>query len=286
VDDGSRDGTQEKLKQLAQKDKDVKLVMFRKNYGQTAAMSAGFQTAHGEVIVTMDADLQNDPADIPNLLKKMEEGYDVVSGWRKDRKDSFMSRKLPSYLANKVISFISKVPLQDYGCTLKAYNGDMIKKIHLFGEMHRFIPIYGHWMGARIAEIPVNHHPRVHGQSKYGLMRTFKVILDLITVTFLGTYSTKPIYIFGGVGFLFILIGGITSTLTLIQKWFYGVWVHRNPMLSISFFFLLAGFQCLLMGLLAELVIRIYHESRQRPTYWIEETMNLEDDACAESSGM
>lgn len=283
VDDGSQDGTQNRLKHLAQKDAHVKLVFFTRNYGQTAAMSAGFQFAGGDVIVTLDADLQNDPDDIPNILMKMDEGYDLVSGWRKSRKDALLSRKIPSYLANKIISFIGGVPLKDYGCTLKAYKSSLIKNIRLFGEMHRFIPIYAHWMGARITEIPVNHHPRIHGQSKYGLIRTFKVVLDLMTVKFLGTFSTKPIYIFGGMGFIFISLGIISSAYALMQKFVYGVWVHRNPMLSISIFFLLIGFQCILMGLLAELVIRIYHESQNRPTYWIQETTNLKDKSCAES---
>ena len=283
VDDGSSDGTQDALKRLAQKDLKVKLVLFRKNYGQTAAMSAGFQHAAGNVIITLDADLQNDPADIPKLLEKMEEGFDLVSGWRKDRQDAFLSRKLPSILANKLISHVGGIPLKDYGCTLKAYKRHFIKDMDLFGEMHRFIPIYAAWMGARITEIPVHHEPRARGKSKYGLWRTFKVILDLMTVKFLESFSTKPIYIFGGLGLLFLLVGGLTSGFVLIQKLAYGIWVHKNPLLLISIYFMLIGFQSVLMGLLAELVIRIYYESHRRPAYWVREKVNLEDPSCVES---
>ena len=283
VDDGSLDGTPEKLKNLAEKDPFVKLVLFRKNYGQTAALAAGFRHASGDVFVTLDGDLQNDPRDIPRLLQKIEEGYDLVSGWRKDRHDAFLSRKVPSFFANRLISWVGGVPLKDYGCTLKAYRPAFIKNISLLGEMHRFIPIYAHGMGARIAEIPVTHHPRVHGKSKYSIIRTFKVLLDLVTVKFLGTFSTKPIYMFGGLGFLSIFLGILASVVTLIQKFVYGVWVHRNPMIFISIFFLLVGSQFVLMGLLAEIMIRIYHESQNRPTYWIRELVNLKEEPCVES---
>lgn len=284
VDDGSTDGTREILKQIADKDPHIKLIFFSRNYGQTAAMSAGFQFAQNSIIVAMDGDLQNDPADIPRLLAKIEEGYDVVSGWRHTRKDPLLSRQIPSRLANKIISWIGGVHLKDYGCTLKAYRSSYIRKIQLFGEMHRFIPIYAHGMGARIAEIPVNHHPRLHGRSKYGLMRTFKVLLDLVTVKFLGTFSTKPIYMFGGMGLISILLGIITSGIVLVQKFAYGAWVHRNPRLLISIFFLLVGSQFIMMGLLAEMIVRIYHESQNRPTYWIQETVNIKDkSSCAVS---
>lgn len=284
VDDGSIDGTREALKQIAEKDPHIKLIFFSRNYGQTAAMSAGFQFAQNDIIVAMDGDLQNDPADIPRLLGKLEEGYDVVSGWRQSRKDPLFSRQIPSVLANKIISWIGGVHLKDYGCTLKAYRSSYIRKIQLFGEMHRFIPIYAHGMGARIAEIPVNHHPRLHGRSKYGLMRTFKVLLDLVTVKFLGTFSTKPIYLFGGLGFISILLGIITSVVVLVQKFAYGAWVHRNPRLLISIFFLLIGSQFIMMGLLAEMIVRIYHQSQNRPTYWIQETVNIKDkSSCAVS---
>lgn len=277
VDDGSTDGTREVLKQVAERDPNVKLILFSRNYGQTAALSAGFQYAQNDIMVAMDGDLQNNPADIPRLLAKMEEGYDVVSGWRQVRQDPLLSRQIPSRLANKIISWIGGLPLKDYGCTLKAYRSACIRKIRLFGEMHRFIPIYAHGMGARIAEIPVNHSPRSHGRSKYGLMRTFKVLLDLATVKFLGTFSTKPIYLFGGLGMICILLGIAISGVVLIQKFAYGAWVHRNPRLLISIFFLLIGSQFIMMGLLAEMIVRIYYESQDRPTYWIQETVNIKD---------
>lgn len=283
VDDGSSDGTQTQLRQLAEKDSRVKGIFFRRNYGQTAALSAGFHHASGDVIIAMDGDLQNDPSDIPHLLNKMGEGFDVVSGWRKDRRDAWLSRKVPSILANKIISWISGVPLKDYGCTLKAYRASIVKDIRLFGEMHRFIPVYAHSMGARIAEIAVNHHPRQNGKSKYTPLRTFKVLLDLVTVKFLGTFSTKPIYMFGGLGMFSIFLGVLASIITLIQKFVYGIWVHRNPMISISIFFLLVGFQFVMMGLLAEIMIRIYHESQGHPPYWVGETINLKRESCVES---
>ena len=213
----------------------------------------------------------------------MDRGYDIVSGLREKRKDSLLLRRFPSYVANRLISWISGVKLQDYGCTLKAYRSTFIKNIHLFGEMHRFIPIYADWMGARIQEIPVQHHPRRSGKSKYGIFRTFKVILDLITVKFLGSFSTKPIYVFGGAGLSCLGFGFITASVSLFQKIVYGVWIHRNPLLLISIFFFLVGFQLILMGLLAEMIIRIYHESQERPTYWIQEMVNIKDEPCAAS---
>lgn len=281
VDDGSTDGTPNQLRQLAEKDSRVRVVFFQRNYGQTAALSAGFDYASGEIILAMDGDLQNDPADIPRLIAKLDEGYDVVSGWRKNRHDPFFSRKIPSFLANKVISWVGGLALEDYGCTLKAYRSSFVKNIRLFGEMHRFIPLYAHNMGARITEIPVNHHPRRYGKSKYTALRTFKVLLDLITVKFLGTFSTKPIYLFGGLGMFCIFLGVFASVTTLIQKLVYGIWVHRNPMISISIFFLLVGFQFVMMGLLAEIMIRIYHEAQNHPPYWIRETLNLKNERCA-----
>ncbi len=288
VDDGSTDGTQDLLRGLAEKDSSVKLILFRRNYGQTAALSAGFDHASGGIIIAMDGDLQNDPADIPRLLAKIEEGFDVVSGWRKNRQDALFNRKIPSFVANKIISWVSGVSLKDYGCTLKAYRASYVKNIHLFGEMHRFIPIYAHNMGARIAELPVNHRHRQFGKSKYNASRTFKVLLDLVTVKFLGTFSTKPIYMFGGLGVLCIVLGVLASVVTLFQKFVYDIWVHRNPMISISIFFLLVGFQFVMMGLLAEIMIRIYHESQDRPTYWIREVVNLKEkkEPCVESQDM
>lgn len=282
VDDGSSDGTTDQLRQLAEKDSQVKVVFFRRNYGQTAALSAGFNYASGEIIIAMDGDLQNDPTDIPRLLAKLDEGFDVVSGWRKNRRDALVTRKIPSFLANKLISSISGVSLKDYGCTLKAYRSSFVKNIRLFGEMHRFIPIYAHSMGARIAEIAVTHHSRRYGKSKYTPFRTFKVLLDLATVKFLGTFSTKPIYLFGGLGMFCIFLGVFASVVTFIQKLVYGIWVHRNPMISISIFFLLVGFQFVMMGLLAEIMIRVYHEAQNHPPYWIRQTLNLKSERCAE----
>lgn len=286
IDDGSADGSQNILRQLAEKDSQLKIIYFRRNYGQTAALSAGFNYASGGIIIAMDGDLQNDPSDISRLVNRIDEGFDVVSGWRKNRRDAFLSRKIPSWAANKIISWIGGVPLKDYGCTLKAYRASFVKNIRLFGEMHRFIPLYAHNMGARITEIPVNHHPRQQGKSKYNVSRTFKVLLDLVTVKFLGTFSTKPIYMFGGLGMLCVFLGVLTSGITLVQKFAYGVWVHRNPMISISIFFLLVGFQFVMMGLLAEIMIRIYHESQDHPTYWIQETVNLKSEPCVESQDM
>ena len=285
VDDGSNDGTQAQLKNLAEKDPEVKLILFRRNYGQTAALSAGFRHATGDILITLDGDLQNDPRDISLLINKIDEGFDLVSGWRKNRKDAFLLRRVPSFFANRIISWASGVPLKDYGCTLKAYRPFFIKNISLLGEMHRFIPIYAHWMGASIAEVPVTHQARKYGKSKYSIIRTFKVLLDLVTVKFLGTFSTKPIYMFGGLGILSIFLGILASVVTLIQKFGYGVWVHRNPMISISIFFLLVGFQFVMMGLLAEISIRIYHESQSHPSYWIRETVNLKEEPCVESRG-
>ena len=286
IDDGSVDGTQAVLTQLAELDPQLKVIFFRRNYGQTAALSAGFNCASGDIIIAMDGDLQNDPQDIPRLVGEIDQGFDVVSGWRKNRRDAFWTRKIPSFFANKIISWIGGVPLKDYGCTLKAYRASFVKNIKLFGEMHRFIPLYAHSMGARITEIPVHHHPRQQGKSKYNTTRTFKVLLDLVTVKFLGTFSTKPIYMFGGLGMLCIFLGVLASVITLIQKFAYGVWVHRNPMISISIFFLLVGFQFVMMGLLAEIMIRIYHDSQDRPTYWIRETLNLRSEPCVESRDM
>jgi glycosyltransferase involved in cell wall biosynthesis len=274
VNDGSEDDTQDVLRQLADIDSHVKVIKFRRNYGQTAAISAGFTLASGEVIVTMDADLQNDPSDIPCLLDKIEQGYDVVSGWRQARRDTLLTRRIPSIVANRMISWVGGLSLHDYGCTLKAYRAEYAKKVRLYGEMHRFIPLYAKWMGATIVEIPVKHHPRIHGVSKYGLIRIFKVMLDLVTIKFLGDYATKPIYFFGGAGIVFIGVGVIGAVVTLAQKIWMGAWAHKNPLLLVSVFFELIGFQCILMGLLAEIIVRIYHETQSKPLYWIDEILH------------
>jgi len=274
VDDGSTDGGAEFLAGLALRNPRLKLVEFRRNFGQTAAMAAGFDHAGGVWMVAIDSDLQNDPADIPAVLDKLREGYDVVSCWRRDRKDPWLTRRLPSRLANHLVSLISGVPLHDYGCTLKGYRRDVLEHVRLYGEMHRFIPIYASWAGARVAEIPVRHHPRRRGTSKYGLSRTYKVVLDLITVKLLGSYSTKPMYFFGGLGLLSCGAGGFFAAWTLVDKFVYQVKAHRNPLLLLAVLLLIVGVQFILMGLVAELLIRTYFESQGKTPYIVRRTVN------------
>ncbi len=277
VDDGSQDGSYAVLCRLADADRRVKVIQFRRNFGQTAAMAAGFDHAQGRVIIPMDGDLQNDPNDIPLLMQKIEEGYDVVSGWRKNRQDKTLLRKVPSRIANWLIGKVTGVKLHDYGCSLKAYRAEVLKGTRLYGEMHRFIPALANLMGAKITEVPVTHHARKFGKSKYGLKRTFKVLLDLLTVKFLSDFSTKPIYFFGGVG-VTLCAGGVLAGLeTLWAKYFRGVWVHRNPFILIAIFLFSLGVNFILMGLLAEIIVRTYHESQGKPIYWIRETRNLEE---------
>jgi glycosyltransferase involved in cell wall biosynthesis len=278
VDDGSTDGSFEQLRALAGNDTSARLIRFRRNFGQTAAISAGIDRARGRIVVLMDADLQNDPKDIPRLLAKLDEGYDVVSGWRKDRKDALIRRKLPSWMANRLISVMTGVRLHDYGCTLKAYRAEVIRNVRLYGEMHRFIPAYAAQEGARIAEIVVTHYPRRAGRSKYGISRTLKVVLDLIVVKFLWSYATKPIHLFGSVGVISCLGGIVAGAVTLYEKWAMGVWVHRNPLIQLAVFLFLLGVQCILMGLLAELLMRTYHESQRKPTYSVAELVNFDRD--------
>jgi glycosyltransferase involved in cell wall biosynthesis len=266
VDDGSRDTTYQRLAAIAQQDPRVKVIRFRRNYGQTAAMAAGIDHARGDVIVPMDGDLQNDPQDIPRLLAKLDEGFDVVSGWRKFRKDPF-HRRLPSMIANRLISWISGVRLHDYGCTLKAYKKSMLEDVRLYGEMHRFIPIYTSWQGARVTELAVNHHPRTRGKSNYGIGRTLKVVLDLIVVKFLASYATKPIYIFGGFGLFSLLLAGAAFALMLYFKLTGQKDFVQTPLPIVVTMFVLVGFLSLLMGLLAELTIRTYYESQGKRTY-------------------
>jgi glycosyltransferase involved in cell wall biosynthesis len=274
IDDGSDDGSGEILKRLSQKDKKLKVIQFRKNFGQTAAIAAGVEHSQGEIIVTMDGDGQNDPKDIPLLLDKLEQGYDVASGWRKNRKDPFLSKKFPSAMANKLISWLTRVRLHDYGCTLKAYRRDILKDVRLYGEMHRFIPAYAAWVGAKITELEVTHHPRRHGRSKYGLSRTISIILDLITVMFLQRYSTKPIRLFGGAGMILFVLGVLTGLFVLFRRVIWGgVWI--SPMILISFLFITMGVMFVLLGLIAEIIIRTYHESQGKPIYAIKSTVNL-----------
>jgi len=276
VDDGSTDASFERLEAVAAGDPRVTLIQFRRNFGQTAAMSAGIDHARGRVIVFMDADLQSDPADIPVLLAKIEEGFDLVSGWRKDRQDPWLKRKLPSLLANRVISWITGQKLKDYGCTLKAYRREILEHIHLYGEMHRFIPAFARSVGASVAEVPVRHHPRVHGRSKYGLDRTFRVVLDLLTVKFLNSFSGNPIYLFGGAGLLLMALSFVTGLAMLVQKLLYGVSFIQTPLLLLSALFFILGVQAILLGLTAELVIRTYHESQGKPIYVIRRILRAE----------
>ena len=271
VDDGSSDGTMEILLDLREKNPNVKIVSFSRNFGQTAALSAGIDVSKGDILIPMDGDLQTDPEDILPLLQKIEEGYDVVSGWRKDRKDPFLTRRLPSKIANKIISLIGGVHLHDYGCTLKAYKRDILKNIKLYGEMHRFIPIYARWIGARVAEIPVRHFPRGSGSSKYGISRIFKVILDLMVVKFLLSYSQKPIYVFGGMGLLMILGAFLAGLFAIYLKYFRGTSFILTPLPLLCVFLLLSGFLSILMGFLAEILTRTYYESQGKPTYQIKE---------------
>jgi glycosyltransferase involved in cell wall biosynthesis len=274
IDDGSTDGSDTFIGALAEKNLRIRAIQFRRNFGQTAAMAAGFDHASGSILIPIDADLQNDPNDIPLVLAKLREGYDVVSCWRQNRQDTWLTRKLPSKLANGLISYISGVHLHDYGCTLKGYRREVVEHIRLYGEMHRFIPVYASWAGARVTEIPVRHHARHAGSSKYGLGRTFKVILDLITVKMLGSYSTKPMYFFGGVGLLACGCGFLFALWTLLDKYFNGVKAHNNPLLLLAVFLFLLGIQFVLMGLVAELVIRTYFESQGKAPYIVRRKWN------------
>ena len=272
VDDGSKDKSVEVLKQLqAREPNRVRIVVFRRNYGQTAAISAGIDHSDGDVVILMDADLQNDPADIPVLLAELDKGYDVVSGWRKDRQDNTLTRTIPSRLANQLISSSTGVHLHDYGCTLKAYRRDVLDNINLYGEMHRFIPVYADDAGAKISEVVVRHHPRKHGKANYGLERTLKVVLDLITVKFLMKFSKKPIYLFGGVGFGMMIVGLALFIWLAIRRIVAEVGVLTSPWFQIAVMMFLLGFIAILMGLIAELLMRTYFESQKKKTYTVRE---------------
>ncbi len=275
IDDGSIDNSFSCLQQLAHQDDKVKVIELTRNYGQTVAIAAGIDQAKGDAVIFMDADLQNDPADIPLLLAKLNEGYDVVSGWRKHRQDKWLSRTLPSKLANALISYVTKVHLHDYGCTLKIYRREVLTGYKLYGEMHRFIPAYAAQVGAKIVELPVQHHPRRHGQSKYGLERTFKVILDLFTVKFLSSYAQKPIYLFGGVGVTLILASLLLVLLLLWQKFAYGLFMITSPLLHLAAMFVILGVQSIFLGLIGELLVRTYHESQNKPTYSVRRRLNI-----------
>ncbi len=275
VDDGSVDGSPQVLRSLAESDEEhVTVIEFRRNFGQTTAIAAGIDYSSGEVIVLIDADMQNDPSDIPMMLDKIDEGFDVVSGWRMDRKDPFLTRRFPSRVANWLISRVTGVPLHDYGCTLKAYRRDVLQGFRLYGEMHRFIPAYAGSVGARIVEVPVKHHPRLHGKANYGLERTVKVLLDLFTVKFLISYARNPIYIFGGLG-LFLIAPSVAVLAFLgVRRILVGTSVLRSPLFPITTMLVILGFLSILMGFIAELLVRTYHESQAKPTYSIRQVLN------------
>lgn len=269
VDDGSIDSSLQILENIQQNDYYVKIISLRKNFGQTAAMSAGFDLAQGDIIIAMDADLQNDPADIPMLLAKINEGADLVTGWRYNRQDPFFSRKLPSKIANRIISFATGVHLHDYGCTLKAFKHEVIKTIKLYGEMHRFIPAIASAMGVTIAEVKVNHRSRRFGTSKYGISRTLRVILDLMTVKFLLNYATRPIHVFGTLGFVSGSLGGLLAIVLTFQRQLYGMPLSDRPLLLLAVLLIFVGVQFVTIGLVAEMLARTYHESQNKPTYYI-----------------
>lgn len=275
VNDGSSDKTEANLAAVAAADPRFKVINFRRNYGQTAAVMAGIDFASGDIIVGLDGDLQNDPADIPKLLAKLAEGYDVVSGWRVDRKDAALKRNLPSRVANWLISTISGIHLHDYGCSLKAYRKEFVKGVKLYGEMHRFIPIYASWQGGKVTEIPVNHHPRIHGSSKYGLERVIKVLLDLMVVKFLASYANKPIYVFGGFGLVSIAVSFASGFLALYLKFFEGVSFILTPLPLLVVLAFITGVMSILMGLIAEVIMRTYYESQGKQVYLVKDTLNL-----------
>lgn len=275
VNDGSKDATESRIAAIAQRDNRIKVVNLRRNFGQTAAMMAGIDYATGDIIIPMDGDLQNDPNDIGRLVAKLDEGFDVVSGWRKDRKDSEW-RNLPSRIANWLISRIARVHLHDYGCSLKAYRREVIKGVRLYGEMHRFIPIYASWQGGKVTEIPVQHHPRLHGESKYGMERIIKVVLDLVVVKFMADYANKPIYVFGGFGVVNILLSGMAGVVAVYLKYVEGVSFILTPLPLLTALTFITGVMSILMGLLAEIIMRTYHESQDKPVYLVKNTINVD----------
>lgn len=283
ADDGSTDRSFELLKELAEKDTRIKVIRFRRNFGQTAGFAAGFAYATGDIVITIDADLQNDPAGIPDLLDKMAEGYDVVSGWRRNRQDAFVSRKLPSKIANWLISRTTGVQVHDRGCSLRAYRLELVKQMNLYGELHRFIPDIAAWIGARMAEIPVNHRPRRYGSSKYGIGRTSRVVLDLITVRFLQSYSTRPIQIFGKWGLGCGAAGFLCALWLTIQKLFMGQDIGSRPLLIMAVLLMVMGVQLVSIGLLGEMTIRTYYEGQKKPIYSIREVVDLSTEQGAAS---
>lgn len=275
VDDGSTDGSTDVLCELHHEKAHVKVIVFRRNCGQAAAFDAGFRFAEGSIVATMDADLQNDPSDLPKLIEKLESGYDVVSGWRKTRKDGFFLRKIPSKIANAFIRVVTGTKVNDLGCSLKVYKREIASELHLYGEMHRFLTVLAESQGARVAEVVVNHRPRHAGTSKYGLGRTIKVLLDLLTVWFFRSFQTKPIYVFGGAGVGLLGIAGLLAGLVMYQKFAYATWVHRNPLFMISVMCTLMASQLIGLGLLAEIMVRTYFESQAKHAYPITDTLGI-----------
>lgn len=279
VDDGSSDNTFNILKEAAIKNQNIKVLRLRRNYGQSAALLAAIDYASGDVIVPLDADLQNDPNDIPKLLNLISEGYDLVSGWRKNRQDRTFDRKIPSFIANKLISLVTGIKLHDYGCSLKAYRKDVLKGVRLYGELHRFLPICASWNGAKVIEVEVNHRPRIFGRSKYGLNRIYKVLLDLLVLKFLSDYSTKPIYFFGGFASVCFLFSFALAVWSFYLKLFKGIDLDGTPLLIFSAVFIIVSVQLLLMGILADLIMRTYFESQDKKTYQVKDSVNLEKDS-------
>lgn len=274
INDGSKDGSLRILEEVAKNDTNSKVIDFVRNFGQTAAMSAGIKEATGDIIIPMDADLQNDPIDIPVFLKKIEEGYDVVSGWRKDRKDAFVMRKIPSWIANAIIATITGVRIHDYGCSMKAYRRDIIQGVLLYGEMHRFIPAYASWHGGSVAEIVVHHRPRIHGVTKYGISRTFRVILDLILIKFLSKYMNRPIHFFGGLGFMSVALGVLTAFVAVYLRLFHSMPLITTPLPIFSAMLVIVGVQLIAMGVIAEMIMRVYYESQGKQPFSIKRMIN------------
>lgn len=285
VDDGSRDGSTKLLRELAETREPLRVVVFRRNAGQTAAFDAGFRHASGDIVVTMDADRQNDPADIPRMIEKLDEGFDFVTGWRKNRKDGMFLRKVPSKIANWVIRKITGTQIHDLGCSLKVYRRHVTDEMKLYGEMHRFISVIADGLGARVAEVEVHHRPRVAGVSKYGLKRTVKVLLDLVTVSFMRRYQTKPIYVFGGLGFASGVLGTALCGVVLWQKFQFDAYVHRNPLFLVAIMAFLMAFQFLGTGLLAEMIARTYFESQGKTAWTVAERVGFDTDASGPPSG-
>jgi glycosyltransferase involved in cell wall biosynthesis len=283
ADDGSSDGSRQLLADLHARDPHVHVIQFRRNFGQTAAVAAGLRASRGDVVVTLDSDRQNDPHDIPRLIDELDRGYDMVSGWRKDRKDDLLLRKVPSMVANKLIRWMTGVHVHDYGCMLKVYRGDIARGLRLYGEMHRFIPAIAHDLGARVGELVVHHRPRVAGTSKYGISRVVRVVLDLMTVKFLSSYATRPLHVFGVLGLALGGLGGLLLAILGFQRIFLGIDIGNRPIVLLALLLVVTGVQSVTMGLLAEMLARTYHESQDKPIYVVEKDLPARDEALAEA---